>query len=118
MSGIGGFTKASALGVDERRTYMVIDFAVPSEACPTLADGYRVDARVAVATLDHSITNTHRRAVRRWGRLGDVCCGRWSGREPLVPLLRRAETGAAVRQARAILLPTNAIPEGARVRPR
>ena len=51
----GGFTKVSALGVDEQRTNVVIDFVAPPAARPTLADGYRVDARVVVATLDDAV---------------------------------------------------------------
>lgn len=51
----GGFTKVSALGVDEQRTNVVIDFVAPPAARPTLADGYRVDARVVVATLNDAV---------------------------------------------------------------
>lgn len=41
----GAFTKVSALGVEEQRTYVVADFVDPPGP---LNDGYRVDARVVV----------------------------------------------------------------------
>ena len=40
------FTKISALGVEEQRVYVVADFADPIEQRPTLADSYRVEARI------------------------------------------------------------------------
>jgi HlyD family secretion protein len=43
-----GFTKISALGVEEQRVNVVIDFASIPEASRTLGDGYRVEIRVVV----------------------------------------------------------------------
>ncbi len=40
-----GFTKISALGVEEQRVNVIADFA---EAVPALGDGYRVEARIVV----------------------------------------------------------------------
>lgn len=42
-----GFTKVSALGVEEQRVNVIVDFTVPVGG-PTLGDGYRVDARIVV----------------------------------------------------------------------
>ena len=61
----GGFTKVSALGVDEQRTNVVIDFLAPPADRATLADGYRVDARVVVETLDDAVIVPDRCAVPR-----------------------------------------------------
>jgi HlyD family secretion protein len=44
----GGFTKISALGVEEQRVNVIVDLDDPPEARPTLGDGYRVDARIVV----------------------------------------------------------------------
>lgn len=41
-----GFMKVSALGVEEQRVWVVIDFADSREAWKALGDGYRVEARV------------------------------------------------------------------------
>jgi HlyD family secretion protein len=42
-----GFTKISALGVEEQRVNVVVDFADPAAARP-LGDGYRVEVRIIV----------------------------------------------------------------------
>lgn len=43
-----GFTKFSALGVEEQRVNVVIDFEDPREAWEALGDGYRVEVRIVV----------------------------------------------------------------------
>lgn len=40
----GGFTKVSALGVEEQRVWIIIAFTSPSEQWQRLGDGYRVEA--------------------------------------------------------------------------
>jgi HlyD family secretion protein len=40
-----GFTKISALGVEEQRVRVIVDITSPREAWSRLADGYRVEAR-------------------------------------------------------------------------
>jgi HlyD family secretion protein len=40
-----GFTKISALGVEEQRVRVIVDFNAPREAWQRLGDGYRVEAR-------------------------------------------------------------------------
>lgn len=41
-----GFTKISALGVEEQRVYVIVDLVEPPEARPTLGDAFRVEARI------------------------------------------------------------------------
>ncbi|MBI3467593.1 MAG: efflux RND transporter periplasmic adaptor subunit [Planctomycetes bacterium] len=43
-----GFTKISALGVEEQRVNVIIDFVAPPAERPSLGDAYRVEARVIV----------------------------------------------------------------------
>ncbi len=43
-----GFTKYSALGVEEQRVYAIADLLAPPEARPTLGDLYRVIARITL----------------------------------------------------------------------
>ena len=43
-----GFTKISALGVEEQRVNVVLDLVDPGEACALLGDAYRVEARIVV----------------------------------------------------------------------
>ena len=40
------FTKVSALGIEEQRVNVIIDFVDPPEARPPLGDGYRVEAAI------------------------------------------------------------------------
>lgn len=43
-----GFTKVSALGVEEQRVRVIVDFISPRDAWRKLGDGYRVEARFVV----------------------------------------------------------------------
>ena len=47
-----GFIKVSALGVEERRVNVVIDFSNPAAAARALGDGYRVEVRIVVWQAD------------------------------------------------------------------
>ncbi len=44
-----GFTKISALGVEEQRVFVVVDFVDPPDRWQLLGDAFRVDARIVVA---------------------------------------------------------------------
>ena len=43
-----GFTKVSALGVEEQRVRVIVDFTSPREQWRRLGDGYRIEARFVV----------------------------------------------------------------------
>lgn len=43
-----GFTKISALGVEEQRVNVLMDFVDPAEAWKALGDGYRVEVRIVI----------------------------------------------------------------------
>ena len=45
-----GFTKISALGVEEQRVNTIIDFDDPPEQRPAIGDGYRVEVRIIVSS--------------------------------------------------------------------
>lgn len=45
-----GFTKISALGVEEQRVNTIIDFEDPPDARPSLGDGFRVEVRIIVSS--------------------------------------------------------------------
>jgi len=47
-----GFTKVSALGIEEQRVNVVIDFTDPREAWDRLGHGYRVEARIVIWERD------------------------------------------------------------------
>ncbi|MFI0376044.1 MAG: efflux RND transporter periplasmic adaptor subunit [Candidatus Thiodiazotropha sp.] len=43
-----GFTKVSALGIEEQRVNVIIDFTSPKEAWSRIAHGYQVDVRIVL----------------------------------------------------------------------
>lgn len=48
----GGFTRISALGVEEQRVLVIADFVAPREQWQRLGDAYRVNARFVLWELD------------------------------------------------------------------
>jgi HlyD family secretion protein len=46
-----GFTKVSALGVEEQRVWVIIDIVSPREAWTSLGDAYRVDVKIVADEL-------------------------------------------------------------------
>ncbi|MFM7084113.1 MAG: efflux RND transporter periplasmic adaptor subunit [Hyphomicrobium sp.] len=47
-----GFTKISALGVEEQRVWVIIDITSPREEWTTLGDGYRVEIQIFLETQE------------------------------------------------------------------
>ena len=117
------FTKISALGVEEQRVNVVIDLNPPAGKWQSLGDGYRVDARIIVASLD----NVVKVPVAALFRSGDqwavftLSGGRASKR--IVNLARRGSLEAMVADGlqpgeQVIVHPGDAVKEGGRVRVR
>jgi HlyD family secretion protein len=48
-----GFTKVSALGVEEQRVNVIVELTNPNGAANALGDGYRVEVRVVLWQQDH-----------------------------------------------------------------
>lgn len=75
-----GFTKISALGVEEQRVNIILDFSDPAQAWAALGDGYRVEVRVVLWESQNALrvpTGALFRLGERWavyrvdeGRLG------------------------------------------------
>jgi HlyD family secretion protein len=51
----GGYTKISALGVEEQRVKVRVDFAEPIPSGLTLGDRFRVEARIVTAHVDRAL---------------------------------------------------------------
>ncbi len=51
-----GFTKVSALGIEEQRVNVIIDFTGPDEERTALGHGYQVEARVVLWQSDDALT--------------------------------------------------------------
>ena len=48
-----GFTKVSALGIEEQRVNVIIDFTSPSNEWASLGHGYRVETRIIISRRDN-----------------------------------------------------------------
>lgn len=49
------FTKVSALGVEEQRVNVILDFDDPPAELPALGDGFRVDAHILAFRVDNAV---------------------------------------------------------------
>lgn len=117
-----GFMKVSALGVEEQRVNVIIDFDEPA-AGRSLGDGYRVDVRIVVwegADVVKAPTSSLFRRGEDWAvfvvdggraRLRKVAVGRRNGLE--AHILSGLSSGE-----RVIVHPGDTLREGSRVRPR
>jgi HlyD family secretion protein len=119
-----GFLKISALGVEEQRVNVVIDFLEPRQAWSRLGHGYRATVRIAVWSTRDAV-RVPVSALFRSGRQWSVFAIDSEARARL----RRVEVGpmndevAVVRRGlragdRVIVHPSDRVSEGVRVRER
>ncbi|MFM7071029.1 MAG: efflux RND transporter periplasmic adaptor subunit [Planctomycetota bacterium] len=118
-----GFTKVSALGVEEQRVNVIADFLAAPENRPRLGDGYRVEARIVEWESDEVLIVPAGALFRdgdHWAvfavessraRLRRVRIGHHNGRE--AELLEGLAAGASVVQ-----YPGDLLSDGTRVRQR
>ncbi|OJW74877.1 MAG: efflux transporter periplasmic adaptor subunit [Thiobacillus sp. 65-1402] len=118
-----GFTKISALGVEEQRVRVIVDFSSPREAWARLGDGYRVEARF-VLWEGRDVLQLPTSALFRQGEgwAAFVLDGR---RARLVPVGIGQRAGLATQVAaglkagdRVVAHPDETIKDGVRVKPR
>src|SRR5262245_56452217 len=116
-----GFTKISALGVEEQRVNVILDFVDASAACAALGEAYRVEVRIVVWE-GHDVVKVPTSALFRHGqqwavyRVVDdraqrtaVEVGHQTGQEAEIA------TGLSVGD-RVIVHPDDALKHGTRVR--
>ena len=118
-----GFTKISALGVEEQRVNVILDFDDPSAACAALGDAYRVEVRIVVWDGQDVVkvpTSALFRQAQQWAVYRVV-----EGRAQRTPVEVGHQTGQEAEIAagvsvgdRVIVHPGDALKHGARVRPR
>jgi HlyD family secretion protein len=118
-----GFTKISALGVEEQRVRVIVDFAAPREAWQALGDGYRVEARFVLWEAD-DVLQLPSSALFRHGE-GWAAFTVDGGRARLTPVEAGQRAGLATQVlsglaagTRVISHPDDKIGEGTRVKPR
>jgi HlyD family secretion protein len=117
-----GFTKVSALGVEEQRVNVIVDFSDPVAAWKALGDGYRVEVRAVL----WDGTGVLRVPVGSLFRHGDawavfvVSDNRAERRTVTIGHRtdREAEVTAGLREGETVVIhPSDALVEGARVAP-
>jgi HlyD family secretion protein len=118
-----GFTKISALGVEEQRVLVIVDFPNAEDIPPTLGDGYRVEAKIVVWEKDSVLrvpTSALFRKGTEWAvfRVEDgraslrmVQVGRRNG-------LHSEVLGGLDRNDKVIIHPSDLIVDGILVAPR
>jgi len=118
-----GFTKISALGVEEQRVRVIVDFASPREAWQRLGDGYRVEARFVLWEGD-DVLQLPTSALFRHGE-GWAVFAMEGGRARLTPVETGQRAGLATQVlsglaagARVVSHPDDKIGDGTRVKPR
>ncbi len=118
-----GFTKISALGVEEQRVRVICDITSPFESWQSLGDGYRVEAQF-VLWENPEVLQAPASALFRAGE--DWAVFRVSdGRAEVVRVETGARSGLAVeivsglqRGDQVIIYPGDQVAEGGRVSPR
>ena len=118
-----GFLKISALGVEEQRVNVIVDFADPFEKRPTLGDAFRVEARIVI----WEDADVLKLPVGALFRVGDdwVVFAVVKGRATLQPVtvgqrndLEAEVTGGLAPGAKVIVHPSDRVRDGVRVRSR
>ena len=135
-----GFTKISALGVEEQRVNTLIDFEDPRQAWQALGDAYRVEVRIVVWQGDQ-VLQVPTSSLFRHGAgasadgsaaaAGELSAGGWAvykvagGRARLTPVevghrngLRAEILSGLAAGERVILHPSDAVADGVRVEER
>lgn len=116
-----GFTKISALGVEEQRVRVIVDISSPPEAWRRLGDGYRVEARFVVWERPDALTVPTSALFRHGGgHAVFVVDGGRARVRPVVPghgsgLLTEIAAGLEAGET-VVVHPGEAIADGVRVR--
>ena len=115
-----GFTKVSALGVEEQRVNVMMDFDDPLEALAALGDGYRVEVRIVVWEAD-SVLQVPTSASSATARTGPSSWSRRpraaeDGRRSAIATARTPRCSRACAEgARVVLHPSDTLKPGLRV---
>ena len=115
-----GFTKVSALGVEEQRVLVICDITSPLEEWHSLGDGYRVEAEFVIWE-EADVLQVPTSALFRSGEDWAVFTVR-DGRATISPVMLGARSGLAAQvmggieeDERVIIYPGDRVHDGARV---
>jgi HlyD family secretion protein len=115
-----GFTKISALGVEEQRVNVVIDLIDPPAQWNNVGDGYRVDARIVVFRQDDAVTVPTGALFREGDQWAVFVVTDGYARKRRIQMVRRNGNEALVEGGlepgeEVIVYPSDAAADGARV---
>ena len=118
-----GFTKISALGVEEQRVNVILDFIDPAAAFAALTDAYRVEVRIVVWE-SHDVLKVPTAALFREGEQWAVYVVSDGRAHRIIVTLghqtgQQAEVLSGLSEgARVVLHPGDMLADGARVEER
>jgi HlyD family secretion protein len=119
-----GFTKVSALGVEEQRVWVIADITSPREQWVGLGDGFRVDVKIVVDETERATVVPIGALFRRGGAWHVFAVESGRARLKQVELVRRSGRLAAVLQGQLqpgemmVVYPPTALADGSVVRTR
>jgi HlyD family secretion protein len=116
-----GFTKISALGVEEQRVWTIIDIISPPESWRALADAFRVEVNVVVERITDATIAPAASLFRRGNDWFVFVVSDLRAKARRVEVLRRSGRSVAILSGitsgdRVIVYPPASLSEGARVR--
>lgn len=116
----GGFTKVSALGVEEQRVNVIMDFDAPEDAWRALGDAYRVGVRIVVWEAADVVKVPAGALFRSGDAWAAFVIEAGRARRAIVDLGQRTAEEAEVRGGLTVgqlvvLYPPDTLAEGARV---
>jgi HlyD family secretion protein len=118
-----GFTKFSALGVEEQRVLVICDITSPLDEWQALGDGYRVEAEFVIWEEDDVLQIPTSALIRRGADWAVFVVDEGRARVDTVTLGQQSGLAAQVLEGLpegqlVIIYPGERVSEGARVRPR
>ncbi|HXW05462.1 MAG TPA: efflux RND transporter periplasmic adaptor subunit [Vicinamibacterales bacterium] len=118
-----GFTKISALGVEEQRVNTIIDFEGPREAWRSLGDGFRVEVRIIVWARDDVLKVPASSLFRYEGKTAVYKVENGRASRQIVEIGQRSGMEAEVLGGlhageQVVVYPSDAIADGVQVTPR
>jgi HlyD family secretion protein len=118
-----GFTKISALGVEEQRVNAIVDFVDPPAKRPNIGDGYRVEVRIIVSSRENVLKVPTSSLFRHEGEWAVYLVENERVTRRLVQIGERNGLEAEVVKGltggeRLIVYPSDAITDGVKVRDR
>jgi HlyD family secretion protein len=114
------FTKVSALGVEEQRVNIVLDFVEPLDRIPVIGDGFRVEARI----VTHRANNAIKVPVGALFREGNgwsvfVVAGNRAAKRPVTVPFRNGVEALVTQGLQAnevvVIYPSDSLTDGAKV---